>query len=145
MFTWIKQYGIPTEKRVQQQDYGAEVKRLQAQLKRVTEERDILKKSRSVLCQGIRVRYAFIRDHESQYAVRTTESRRLLGQIKQCWIQRGTVSGYRKISDDLLDMGARCGEQRVRRLMKANRGAFAYRVSTQKTSALEWSARERCA
>jgi putative transposase len=30
------------------------------------------------------------------------------------------VYGYRKISDDLQDMGERCGEQRVRRLMKAN-------------------------
>ena len=90
------------------------------------------------------MRYAFIRDHESQYAVRTMcrvmkvhpsgfyawkhvpesartiENRRLLGQIKQCWIQSGTVYGYRKISDDLQDMGERCGEQRVRRLMKAN-------------------------
>ena len=43
LYTWIKQYGIPAEKRVQQQDQSAEVKRLQAQLKRVTEERDILK------------------------------------------------------------------------------------------------------
>ncbi len=90
------------------------------------------------------MRYTFIRDHESHYAVRkmcgvmklhpsgfyarmrvpesahTIESGRLLGQIKQCWIQSGTVSGYRKISDVLHDMGERCGEQRVRRLMKAN-------------------------
>ncbi len=34
--TWIKQYGIPAEKRVLQQDHSAEVKRLLAQLKRVT-------------------------------------------------------------------------------------------------------------
>jgi len=90
------------------------------------------------------VRYAFIRDHENQYAVRTLcrvmkvhpsgfytlkhvpesarmiENRRLLGQIKQCWIQSGTVYGYRKISDDLQDMGERCGEQRVYRLMKSD-------------------------
>ena len=45
LYTWIKQYGIPAEKRVQQQDQSAQVKRLQAQLKRVTEERDILKKA----------------------------------------------------------------------------------------------------
>jgi putative transposase len=66
------------------------------------------------------VRYAFIREHESQYAARTTENRRLLGQIKQCWIQSGTVYGHRKLSDDLQDMGEHCGEQRARRLMKAN-------------------------
>ena len=39
--------------------------------------------------------------------------------IKQCWIQSGSVYGYRKISDDLRDMGETCGEQRVYRLMKA--------------------------
>jgi len=45
LYAWIKQFGIPTEKRVQLQDQGAEIRRLQAQLKRVTEERDILKKA----------------------------------------------------------------------------------------------------
>ncbi len=90
------------------------------------------------------MRYAFIRDHESQYAVRTMcrvmkvhpsgfyawkhvpesartiENRRILVQIKQCWIQSGTVYGYRKIADDLQDLGERCGEQRVYRLMKSD-------------------------
>ena len=45
LYAWIKQFGIPAEKRVQLQDQGAEIRRLQAQLKRVTEERDILKKA----------------------------------------------------------------------------------------------------
>ncbi len=45
LYAWIKQYGIPAERRVQQQDHSADVKRLQAQLKRVTEECDILKKA----------------------------------------------------------------------------------------------------
>jgi len=45
LYSWIKQFGIPAEKRVQQQDQGAEIRRLQAQLKRVTEKRDILKKA----------------------------------------------------------------------------------------------------
>jgi putative transposase len=40
--------------------------------------------------------------------------------IKQCCIQSSTICGFRKISDDLQDMGERCGEQRVHRLMKAN-------------------------
>jgi putative transposase len=48
------------------------------------------------------------------------ENRRLLGQFKQCWIQSGTVYGHRKISDDLQDMGERCGGQRVYRLMKSD-------------------------
>jgi transposase len=45
LYVWIKQFGIPAEKRVQLQDQGVEIRRLQAQLKRVTEERDILKKA----------------------------------------------------------------------------------------------------
>ena len=45
LYARIKQFGIPAEKRVQLQDQGAEIRRLQAQLKRVTEERDILKKA----------------------------------------------------------------------------------------------------
>jgi transposase len=45
LYAWIKRFGIPAEKRVQLQDQGAEIRRLQAQLKRVTEERDILKKA----------------------------------------------------------------------------------------------------
>ena len=45
LYNWTKQYGIPAEMRVQKQDQSDEIKRLQAQLKRVTEERDILKKA----------------------------------------------------------------------------------------------------
>ena len=41
----LKSFGIPTGKRVQLQDPSAEIRRLQAQLKRVTEEQDILKKA----------------------------------------------------------------------------------------------------
>ena len=41
----IKRYGIPFEKRLAQEDQAAKLKRLEAELKRVTEERDILKKA----------------------------------------------------------------------------------------------------
>ena len=59
--------------------------------------------------------YAWKQTPESARAV---ENRRLLGQIKQCWIQSSAVYGYRKISDDLRDLGETCGEQRVDRLLK---------------------------
>lgn len=89
------------------------------------------------------MKYAFIRDHQRQYAVRTlcrvlkvhpsgyyawrrqpasphgTENQRLTGQIKQSWLQSGAVYGYRKVHADLRDLGECCGEQRVYRLMKA--------------------------
>lgn len=42
---WIKRYTKPQEQRVQEDDQSAELRRLRAELKRVTEERDILKKA----------------------------------------------------------------------------------------------------
>lgn len=43
----------------------------------------------------------------------------IVTQIKQAWLASGTIYGYRKIHDDLQDLGIACGEQRVYRLMKA--------------------------
>src|SRR5450830_1822758 len=40
---WIKRYSKPQAERQQDDDQHAELRRLQAELKRVTEERDILK------------------------------------------------------------------------------------------------------
>ncbi len=100
------------------------------------------------------MRYAFIRDHERQHAVRTLcrvskvhpsgyhawnqqprssrslENQRLTGQIKQSWLQSGAVYGYRKVHADLRDLGEPCGEQRVCRLMKAAglRSQLGYRL-----------------
>jgi len=89
------------------------------------------------------VKYAFIRAHEEQHAVRTMcrmmkvhpsgyyawraepvsprgkEDRRLSGLIKQFWLESGGVYGYRKITGDLRDLGEACGKHRVYRLMRA--------------------------
>lgn len=45
LYDWIKKYGIPEAERIEQQGQSAEIRRLKAELKRVTEERDILKKA----------------------------------------------------------------------------------------------------
>ena len=45
LYAWIKRYTKPQEHRVQEDDQSAELRRLRAELKRVTEERDILKKA----------------------------------------------------------------------------------------------------
>lgn len=44
LYAWIKRYTKPQEQRVQEEDQNAELRRLRAELKRVTEERDILKR-----------------------------------------------------------------------------------------------------
>lgn len=48
---------------------------------------------------------------------RAIEDKRLLGHIKQSWLESGAVYGYRKVRDDLLDLGEKCGKNRVYRLM----------------------------
>jgi putative transposase len=50
---------------------------------------------------------------------RTKENKRLLGHIKQSWLESGAVYGYRKVYDDLQELGEQCGINRVHRLMRA--------------------------
>jgi len=88
------------------------------------------------------VKYAFIESHEAQYPVRRlchamavhhsgyyawkaqpksarqSDDERVLGLVKQSWLESGCVYGYRKITLDLRDIGETCGKHRVYRLMK---------------------------
>jgi len=45
LYQWLKSYGQPAGVRQEQQSQASELRRLKAELKRVTEERDILKKA----------------------------------------------------------------------------------------------------
>lgn len=49
---------------------------------------------------------------------RTREDERLLGLIKQSWLESGAVYGYRKVHRDLRELGEACGKHRVARLMR---------------------------
>ncbi|UUY08362.1 IS3 family transposase [Pseudomonas sp. J452] len=142
LYAWVKRYSKPQEQRAQEDDQHAELRRLRAELKRVTEERDILKKGRRVLCQGVRLKYAFISQLSADYSVRrlcltlkvhasgyyawlaepksarAKDDQRLLGLIKHSWLESGGVYGYRKIHDDLRELGEQCGRHRVARLMR---------------------------
>ncbi|WP_374617286.1 IS3 family transposase [Thauera aminoaromatica] len=142
LYTWIKRYGVPAEQRAERDSQADEIRRLKAELRRVTEERDILKKGRRVLCQAVRVRYAFIDAHVVQYPVRrlcstlavhpsgyyawkqqpvserSANDQRIGALITQCWEASGRIYGYRKIRNDLHDMGEACGKHRVARLMR---------------------------
>ncbi|WP_256853800.1 IS3 family transposase, partial [Pantoea sp. Fr+CA_20] len=142
LYAWIKKYGPDSSTNKEQSDAQAEIRRLQKELKRVTDERDIFKKSRGVLRKAVRLRYAFIRDNSRFWPVRLLcraldvhpsgfyawlhqphsqrhqADLRLTGQIKQFWLESGCVYGYRKIHLDLRDSGQQCGVNRVWRLMK---------------------------
>jgi len=43
LYAWLKRYAVSPELRVRQDEQGAQLRRLTAELKRVSEERDILK------------------------------------------------------------------------------------------------------
>ncbi|MCT6999722.1 IS3 family transposase, partial [Salmonella enterica subsp. enterica serovar Abaetetuba] len=141
LYAWIKKYGPDSSTNKEQSDAQAEILRLQKELKRVTDERDILKK-RGVLRKAVRLRYAFIRDNtrcwpvrllcrvldvhpsgfyawlQQPHSQREQANQMLTGQIKQFWLESGCVYGYRKIHLDLRDTGQQCGVNRVWRLMK---------------------------
>ncbi|HBO4397763.1 IS3 family transposase [Achromobacter xylosoxidans] len=142
LYKWIKAYSVPAAQRQAQVSQTEELRRLKAELRRVTEERDIPKKGRRVLCQAVRVRYAFIKAHEAQHTVRrmckvmqvhpsgyyawkakpqsarAQDDQRLTALLKQAWLESGGVYGYRKLTLDMRDLGERCGRHRVARLLK---------------------------
>ena len=88
------------------------------------------------------MRYAFIERHEKSHAVRQLcmvmdvhssgyyawkkhplsekmrDDQRLLGLLKQAWLESGCVYGYRKLTLDMRDLGERCGKHRVARLLR---------------------------
>lgn len=88
------------------------------------------------------MKYAFIQEQESAYpirrlcqvigvhpsgyyawqsnpdSIRAVEDRRLLGHVRQSWLESGSVYGYRKICDDLRELGEICGKHRIYRLMR---------------------------
>ncbi|WP_080504548.1 IS3 family transposase [Granulibacter bethesdensis] len=120
----------------------AEIRQLKRELARVTEERDILKKSHRVFRSGCKVRYAFIAEHRDRFGVRamcrclavqpsgfyawpkSPLSRRAREDARQtelrrrAWRDSGKVYGYRKLHDDLLDHGETCCPNRVARLTR---------------------------
>ena len=59
--------------------------------------------------------YAWLKEPLSQ---RAKEDCRQTGLVKQSWLESGCVYGYRKIHDDLRDLGESCGKNRVHRLMR---------------------------
>lgn len=71
------------------------------------------------LCQTLQVHpsgyYAWLAEPKS---ARAKEDQRLLGLIKHAWLESGGVYGYRKIHDDLRELGESCGRHRVARLMQ---------------------------
>ena len=45
LYQWVKEFGVPEPERAETKSQQEEIRRLKAELRRVTEERDILKKA----------------------------------------------------------------------------------------------------
>jgi transposase len=54
LYQWVKQYGVPEAERLQTRSQADELRQLKAELKRVTEERDILKKAAAYFAKASR-------------------------------------------------------------------------------------------
>lgn len=54
LYEWIKRYSLPAAERAEVQGQTAEIRRLKAELKRVSEERDILKKAAAYFAKDSR-------------------------------------------------------------------------------------------
>jgi putative transposase len=71
------------------------------------------------LCQTLKLHpsgyYAWLAEPKS---MRAKDDLRLLGLIKHSWLESGGVYGYRKVHDDLRELGESCGRNRVGRLMR---------------------------
>ena len=142
IYTWQKLFSRPA-KVIQEVDAQAdEIRRLKRDLARVTDERDILKKGDRILREGVPVRYAFIAENRLIFAVRAMcrmllvhpsgfyawlqeplspralEDQRQTVLLKQAWDDSGEVYGYRKLHDDLCDMGEDISPNRAWRLAR---------------------------
>ena len=91
----------------------------------------------------MRLKYAFIAKHQSIYSVtrmcrvlrlhpsgyyawkvqpqsqRAIDDQRLLGLLKQAWLESGGVYGYRKLTLDMRDLGESCSRHRVAKLLRS--------------------------
>jgi putative transposase len=71
------------------------------------------------MCRALEIHpsgfYGWLKQPESKRAI---EDKRLLGQIKQFWMESGFSYGYRNITLDMKDQGESCGKNRVHRIMR---------------------------
>ncbi|MGL4475254.1 MAG: IS3 family transposase [Shewanella sp.] len=142
LYVWTKTFSKSPKQRENEQDLHTQIAQLQRELKRVQQERDILKGGRGVLCRRVKERYPFIKSRSETYPVRLLcqtmnthpsgyyewlkapnsqrdiNDKKLTGRIKQSWLESGGHYGYRNIHLDLVEANIKCGRDRVLRLMQ---------------------------
>ncbi|MGH7593358.1 MAG: IS3 family transposase [Gemmatimonadales bacterium] len=135
------QHAFPGEG--QQRPAAAEVTRLRREVATLRMERDIPKKSRGVLCQGVDVKFGFVVKHRATWPVpvlcdalgvsrsgfyawvRRAPSARahrhaVVGAVvRTSFVQSDRTYGARRVWRDVLEAGHAVGRQQVERLMRA--------------------------
>lgn len=92
LYAWIKRDSKPQAQRAQEDDQQAELRRMRAELKRVTEERDILKRPPDALPRSA----AEVRLHQSIVGGLLGSSSLLDAESAPQWLLR--VAGRAKVS-----------------------------------------------
>ena len=70
-----------------------------------------------VMCRVLKVHHSgFYAWLKTPLSKRAKDDKRLIGLLKQAWLESGYVYGYRKLHDDLRSEGERCCLNRVARL-----------------------------
>jgi putative transposase len=143
LYSWLKKFGPAATVHQTKLAEQTEMNRLRKELKRTRDERDLLKKSRGLLHEAVRLRYAFIKAHQDSWptrwlcqvlevhpsgfyawlkqpeSARDQSDQRQALLIKQCWLASGGKHGYRKVHRDMQALGEHIGINRVYRLMQA--------------------------
>ncbi|MBP6434161.1 MAG: IS3 family transposase [Sphingorhabdus sp.] len=120
-----------------------EIARLRKEVAKLKAERDILKKGRGLLCEGLPVRFAFIATHRDIWPVswicgalgvsrsgfhawlvrapslRTRSDEEIGARVRISHVTSFRTYGARRVWHDLLAEGYRCGLHRIERLMRA--------------------------
>lgn len=139
LYRWVKRARQQSDPSDNSADVAADTARLKLELKRAQEERDRPSRARSadrraVLCEGVRARYAFVRDHRTEFRVATMcrvlgihrsgfhawlknplspreqENERLVEQIRHFWNESDAAYGSPRIFLDLREVGETCGK-----------------------------------
>ncbi|MGC4398147.1 IS3 family transposase [Hydrogenophaga sp. T2] len=119
-----------------------EIARLRKEVAKLKMERDILKKGRGLLCEGVDVKFGFVAKHRGAWPVnlmcealgvsrggfyawltrprsRRSFSDEVLGaQVHQSFVRSDRTYGARRVWHDVLEQGQACGLHRIERLMR---------------------------
>jgi putative transposase len=73
----------------------------------------------AAMCRVLRInRSGYYAWRREPHSARAKDDSRVTGLMKQFWLESGCIYGYRKVRDDLIELGEHCGKHRAARLMR---------------------------